>query len=356
MKGWSLLLASLAGCGGRTDLSVPPVKATSICASDTFSCALLSDESAACWGAVPPWSGPGLGTPRPVPLEAGAGIQHLSCGGETICAVLADGSPLCWHLDADARTSGTDFTAISTTTTYACGVHANGTVSCWGSSSGADGEILPTAPLVDGLDDAVAVSVGPTLACAMRASGAVACWGAGPLGDGTMNGSTTPVTVQGLPGRATQIAVGSMRACALIEDGTVSCWGTFFNDAGVDPAALSPTAGLTPLAVAGLSGVKAVSAGTFQSCAVLDDGTVRHWGTDYWENGAPPGAFPTHWSFTPYPVPGLTSVVAVASAEMHNCALLADGHVECWGDNRYGQLGDGTMTRRSAPVRVVDLP
>ncbi len=39
-----------------------------------------------------------------------------------------------------------------------------------------------------------------------------------------------------------------------------------------------------------------------------------------------------------------------------SCALLAGGAIACWGDNEYGQLGDGTTTARDAPVAVVSSP
>jgi alpha-tubulin suppressor-like RCC1 family protein len=47
--------------------------------------------------------------------------------------------------------------------------------------------------------------------------------------------------------------------------------------------------------------------------------------------------------------------MAVTAGAEHNCALDADGAVWCWGDNRYGQLGDGTLSDRSGAVMVLGL-
>ena len=54
-------------------------------------------------------------------------------------------------------------------------------------------------------------------------------------------------------------------------------------------------------------------------------------------------------------MPGLTGVVAVAGGSDHSLAVKNDGTVWAWGDNFYGQLGDGTTIRQTSPIQVLGL-
>ncbi len=86
--------------------------------------------------------------------------------------------------------------------------------------------------------------------------------------------------------------------------------------------------------------------GSFFTCALLVDSTVRCWG----DNGAGQLGGTTNTPFTPVVVSGLSNVVALGAGAQHACALLAGGTVRCWGANGAGQLGDGSTTSQSTPV------
>jgi len=52
-------------------------------------------------------------------------------------------------------------------------------------------------------------------------------------------------------------------------------------------------------------------------------------------------------------VKGLRDVTAIAAGNNTSCALLANGHLKCWGSDEFGQLGDGRTQDSSRPVNVV---
>jgi alpha-tubulin suppressor-like RCC1 family protein len=115
------------------------------------------------------------------------------------------------------------------------------------------------------------------------------------------------------------------------------------------------TAGLLPVSLeaARAAGVRELAAGTYHSCAVDSGGAVKCWGSNGYGQL---GDGTTTSRATPVTAGDLESgIVAVQAGSVHTCALTGAGTVKCWGDNQYGQLGDGTTTERHSPVDVVGV-
>ena len=162
---------------------------------------------------------------------------------------------------------------------------------------------------------------------------------------GTFPCSLTPILVSGITD-AIAVSSGWAHSCALLKGGSVRCWGRdtageLGSNATVTCADAvrsgSPPCSVTPVSVSGITNATAVAASS-HNCAVLGDGTLQCWGD------------PTN---RPSPVSGITNCIAVAPSGAYTCALLSAGSVQCWGSNTYGSLGDGTTTSSSTPVTVV---
>jgi alpha-tubulin suppressor-like RCC1 family protein len=217
--------------------------------------------------------------------------------------------------------------------------------------------------LLDERCPAVQVSVGLYHTCALLETGGVKCWGEnsyGQLGDGTNNDSNFPVDVSGLTSGVSAIDAGGGHTCALLETGGMKCWGG--NGSGQLGDGTNNDSNV-PVSVSGLtSGVLDISAGGNHTCALLETGGVKCWGNNWYGQL---GDGTNNDSNVPVSVSGLTSGVSSIDASEfyqlgswpteHTCAVLNTGGVKCWGENSYGQLGDGTYTTTNVPVDAFDV-
>ena len=193
-----------------------------------------------------------------------------------------------------------------------------------------------------------------THACALRSDGKVRCWGnnsSGELGNGTTTSSSTAVGVSGIT-TATQIAVGGAHTCALLSGGTVKCWGAnnlYQTGDGVN----TTTSRTTPVSVSGITNAVQISAGNQHTCAVLSDGTTKCWGANnYGQYGNAGTTQPT--DRLPVTTPGIVSAVQIVAGVRHTCVLSSEGTGKCWGNNGSGRLGRGNQVTSSSPVPIAN--
>ena len=103
----------------------------------------------------------------------------------------------------------------------------------------------------------------------------------------------------------------------------------------------------SPIQVSGLSGVTALTAEDFDSCALLANGDDGVLGLQRVRRARQRLA--GRLVARRCPVINLSGVTAMAmkTDSASACALLVDGTVQCWGYNGYGELGTGSVDRTS---------
>jgi alpha-tubulin suppressor-like RCC1 family protein len=365
------------GVGSATVASAAsPATAYSISAGFLQTCAVTGPNGAAkCWGRNDYGElGTGTTTSSLTPVGVvglSSKVAAVSAGGSRSCALTTSGGLKCWGSGPGNGTSGsltpvsvtglaTGVKAISVGGTIACALTTSGGVRCWGAGSlGQLGDGLLTSSLVPvspaGLTSGVAaVSTGAQHACVLMSAGGVKCWGWNNYGEtGDQTGATTtatPTDVLGLPSNVTGIFVGGYHSCAVTSSGEAWCWGE--NQAGQlgDGTTLDRA---TPAAVSTLSGVTSITGGTYHTCALVTGGAVSCWGSN---NSGQLGDGTALDRSLPVWVVGLSSAVTqISGGRFHTCAVDSVGRALCWGNNTWGQLGDGTTTFRYTPVGVSGL-
>lgn len=344
-------------------------------------CALTSTGAVKCWGQNNQ-DQIGDGTEQARLTAVGvtgldAGVRALAVGVDHSCVITAARRAKCWGANFDGRLGtgddlnrGTptdvtglgdvDVLALAQGTAHGCALLEGGAVRCWGDN--AQGQVgdgsqqtRRSAVAVAGLGTGVvAITAGAYHSCAITSAGAMRCWGlnhVGQLGDGSTTDRNSPVAVSGLDGDVIAIGAGEQHTCAVKRGGAVFCWGGNFFGELLGDGSLQDRA--VPGAVPALaSGVVDITLGLVHSCARLERGAIQCWG----ENNA--GAIGDNSQLsrpTPVGVAGLGSGVSQIDAGLagQTCAVV-DGAARCWGENRFGQIGDGSTYGIVSPQLVLE--
>jgi uncharacterized repeat protein (TIGR01451 family) len=254
--------------------------------------------------------------------------------------------------------------AISAGYYHTCAILDDATVRCWGFGAngrlgyGGTGNVLSPAglPPVPLGRPARAITAGASHTCAILDDGTVRCWGNGgsgrlgygnqaSIGDDEAAGAAGPVDLG--PGRtARAIAAGDFHTCAILDDGSLRCWG--FGASGQlgyggtgDVGDDERPGQVGPVPIPAGRGVRAVSGGTGHTCAILDDGTARCWGLG--GNGrlgyGSTASITSAAAAGPIALGAGRTATAIGAGYAHTCATLDDGTARCWGFGGNGRLG-----------------
>ena len=370
------------------------------------SCAVLPTAALRCWGyggdgalgyanktTIGDDEAPSAG--GPVDVGAGRTVRAVSAGAVHTCAVLDGGAVRCWGFGGDGRLgygnitaigddeapssispvnvgAGRTAKAITTGRAHSCVILDTDDVRCWG--YGFDGRLgygttasigdteTPDSigPVVLGAGrTARAISAGDSHTCAILDNASVRCWGYGANGQlgygsiGNVGDDETPDQIGpvnlGAGRTAVAISSGDFHTCAILDDATLRCWGFGGNGrlgyGNSDPIGDNETPGsIGPVDIGPGRTARAISAGDSHTCALLDNGSVRCWGSSSngqlgYGNRLTIGDGETPGSVGPVDLgPGRTAV-AITAAGDHTCARLDDSSTRCWGRGLNGELG-----------------
>ncbi|OGA38117.1 MAG: hypothetical protein A3G26_01175, partial [Betaproteobacteria bacterium RIFCSPLOWO2_12_FULL_65_110] len=306
------------------------------------------------------------------PVQVGSGYSAAAAGNGHTVAIKTDGTLWAWGRNFDGELGiatadivslspaqvGSGFSAVTAGYDHTAAVKTDGTLWAWGSDSyGQLGQGTITArprPVLIGTGyGAVAVGgeesafgLSQTHVVALKTDGTLWAWGnnsAGQLGDGTFTSRSDPVRIGS--GYAA-VAAGNRFSLAIKTDGTLWAWGSnFYGELGISAA---PDLRNSPVQVG--SGYSAVVAGgdyAGYTVALKTDGTLWAWGENYW--GQLGDGTTTR---RPTPVQIGSGYSAAAAGNGHTLALKTDGTLWAWGWNGSGQLGDGTTTQHLTPVQI----
>eukprot|EP00798_Chlamydomonas_sp_ICE-L_P016189 gene16189-22351_t len=352
-------------------------------------CVLFTNGRVKCWGryrdtGILPY------TLDYVDLGITRTATTIATGPHSTCATLENGDCICSaygynfedYTTVDPGT-GRTATAVAIGESHSCVLQDNGAVKCWGYDGfGQLGfydrdkhsfalDDLSGSPAVDlGTGrTATAIAVGNTHSCAILDNGAVVCWGLN--NDGQMGqqadsfGDIVPVNL-GTGRTATAIAAGESHTCALLKDGDVKCWGKN-RDGQLGLGNNVSTGGFGATIVMGDDlpavdlgtdrKVVAITAGAAHTCALLDKGEVKCWGSNdagqLGLGGIVSRGDDVNEMGDTLPVVDLgtgRTATAINTGDYHTCALLDDSSMKCWGKNDGGQLGNGKYCDRGGKV------
>lgn len=377
----------------------------SISAGSGFACGLAVGGYAYCWGrndAGQLGNGSTTATVHPTLVATGQTFTSIGVGEWHGCGLTALGEAWCWGGNISGQVGdgttidrlvpsrvlgGYVFTSLDLGAYSTCGTTTSGAAYCWGAGGrvgvdvgglGAPSPAMcagyyagpwpcsPSPVQVSGGFTFSSVSAGLWAACGLAAGGQPLCWGWNQLwqlGNGTTVNAPSPTPVAtSVPFQS--IAIGAAHACGIASGGAAYCWGpSAFNSGQLGNGTFLGASVPSPVSGGLTFGMVRPAKGNniFSfTCGVTTGGVAYCWGANVRgelggvaAESCNSGVFPFSCSSTPIAVSGGHIFDEVSAGNAFACGVTPVGEGYCWGANDVGQLGDGSTTDASAPVRVV---
>ena len=320
----------------------------------------------------------------PVQIDIGTEVspKQVDLGDEHSCVITNDNDEMkCFgHNNRGQIGDGTTSNRLTPTTVnfgsnlyatqigagiqHTCAILNDNSLKCWGSNAygqvgdGTSSNHYTPYPVNFGSDVQVRdLSVGGYHSCLITIDNVLMCWGLntnGQLGDGTKSIRRTPKVIDlDVDEYAVEIGTSNFHTCVITNLEKLKCWGS--NSSGQIGDG-TQTLRTTPTTVGlGLDEVPTkVALGEYHTCIILNDGTLECWGNNYYGQLG-------DGTRTRRPTPTTISLgtnlyaVKISAGNQHTCAVLNDGMLRCWGRNQYGEVGVGHLWRKNTPQEVYQL-
>jgi len=340
-------------------------------AGETHSLAIKADGTLWAWGRNNYFQLGNTNTSdRIAPVQVGSsnGWAQVSTGTNHSIAVKSDGTLWAWgtnyHGQLGDGTTTTRYTPVqigiendwgevSAGLYHTLGIKTNGRLCAWGDNSydqlGDGSNVSHSVPMLVGLDTNWAqISAGYFHTVSLNTNGSLWTWGRnnyGQLGNGTVINQLIPAVID----EGDRLSGGSIDSD---DDGLTNYeelnLGTNPFDFDTDDDDIPDGLDQFPMSPNGTDWVK-ISVGANHNLAIKAVGSLWGWGNNSYGQL---GDGTTTNKLVPQRIGFDLDWKTVVAGESHNLALKTDGSLWVWGNNSYGQLGDGTTTNQSVPVRI----